>query len=267
MRRQQEWGVMPMDEARLRRVLEMFRRGKVADDDVLSLLRSLPYLDLGFAKLDTHRSLRRGMEEVIFCRGKTKEQVRGIARALSDSEGNIVFTRVERELFDVIREELPDATYYEEAKIAAAVRRPAAKDREGITILTGGTSDIGVAEEAAVIAELLGNKVERIYDVGVAGLHRLIPHIELLGRSNVVIVVAGMEGALVTVVAGLTSCPVIAVPTSVGYGANLEGFSTLLAMLNCCVPGVAVVNIDNGFGAGVMAHMINNLAYEKRGNG
>jgi len=250
-----------MDEARLKSILGMFKRGEIADEDVLNLLRRLPYLDLGFAKLDTHRSLRRGMEEVIFCRGKTKEQVRGIARALSDAEGNIVFTHVERELFDVIREELPDAQYYEQARIAASVRRVATERREGITIVTGGTSDIGVAEEAAVIAELLGNRVERVYDVGVAGLHRLIPHIDLLGRSNVIIAVAGMEGALVTVVAGLTSCPVIAVPTSVGYGANLGGFSTLLAMLNCCVPGVSVVNIDNGFGAGVMAHMINSLAY------
>ncbi|MHC1593455.1 MAG: nickel pincer cofactor biosynthesis protein LarB [Methermicoccaceae archaeon] len=252
-----------MDEKRLKSVLNMFKNGEIDDDAILNVLKNLPYLDLGFAKLDTHRGIRRGMEEVVFCEGKTEEQVRGIAKALCDVEENIVFTHVEKELFEVIREELPDAHYHKEAKIAAAVRMPPDGGVEGITIITAGTSDIGVAEEAAVIAEILGNRVERVYDVGVAGLHRLIPNIELLRSSNVIVAIAGMEGALVTVVAGLTSCPVIAVPTSVGYGANLGGFSTLLAMLNSCVPGVAVVNIDNGFGAGVLAHMINGLAHKR----
>ncbi|MHC1624474.1 MAG: nickel pincer cofactor biosynthesis protein LarB [Methermicoccaceae archaeon] len=252
-----------MDERWLIDTLRAFRRGELSEDELLNLFRGFPYLDLGFAKIDTHRGLRRGVEEVIFCKEKTQEQIKEIARALSDNKGNLIFTHVDANLFKVIKEELIDAKYYEQAKIAAAVRRPIAPTRQGITIITGGTSDISVAEEAAVIAELLGNDVERIYDIGVAGFHRLIPYIDRLRSSNVIIAVAGMEGALVTVVAGITPCPVIAVPTSVGYGANMEGFSTMLAMLSSCVPGVGVVNIDNGFGAGVLAHMINNLAYKE----
>lgn len=253
-----------MDEGELKRLLSRFKSGEIDDDTVLKVLKSLPYLDLGFAKLDTHRGIRRGVGEVVLCEGKTEEQVRSIARALRDSESSIVFTRVEKGMFEAIRGVIPDAHYHEEARIAAVGEVPIERRAEGITILTAGTSDIRVAEEAAVIAEILGNRVERVYDVGVAGLHRLMPHIELLSSSNVIVVVAGMEGALVTVVAGLSSCPVIAVPTSVGYGANLNGFSTLLAMLSSCVPGVAVVNVDNGFGAGVLAHMINRLAYRGR---
>ncbi len=250
-----------MDKRVLEELLEDFSEGKVSKEDVLKVFESLPYMDLGFARLDTHRPFRRGLDEVVFCKGKAKEHVKGIAKALSTSTGNVVFTHVNEDMFRVIQDEIPDIVYYKEALIAASVRRNVDKPRKGITVVTAGTSDIRVAEEAAVIAEILGNEVVRIYDVGVAGIHRLFPHLDTLRNSNVVVTVAGMEGALVTVVAGLISSPVIAVPTSVGYGANFNGLSSLLAMLNACVPGIGVVNIDNGFGAGVLAHMINSLAY------
>ncbi|MCD6420169.1 MAG: nickel pincer cofactor biosynthesis protein LarB [Synergistetes bacterium] len=250
-----------MDKRALEDLLDNFSQGRVSKEEVLNALRDFPYIDLGFARLDTHRPFRRGIDEVVFCKGKAKEHVRGIAKALSTSTGNVVFTHVDDETFDVIRQEISDIIYYREAQIAASVRRKISKPRKGIAVVTAGTSDIRVAEEAAVIAEILGNEVIRIYDVGVAGIHRLFPHLETLRKSNVVVAVAGMEGALVTVVAGLISSPVIAVPTSVGYGSHFSGLSSLLAMLNTCVPGIGVVNIDNGFGAGVLAHMINSLAY------
>ncbi|MCD6363563.1 MAG: nickel pincer cofactor biosynthesis protein LarB [Synergistetes bacterium] len=247
-------------EEHLRKLLRLFKESKIDEDAFIKELKDLPYIDLGFAKLDSHRSLRRGIEEVIFCRGKTKEQIRGIARALREREGDIVFTHVSEEIFDVIKEELPEIEYRESAGMAV-LERVKKKRRKGISVVTAGTSDIKVAEEASVIAEVLGNQVERIYDVGIAGIHRIFPYLGVLRSSNVIVVVAGMEGALPSVIAGLVSCPVIAVPTSVGYGANFNGISALLTMLNTCVPGIAVVNIDNGFGAGVLAHMINALAY------
>jgi len=251
-----------MDEKYLGKILDQFENGEITKEDIFKTLKDFPYIDLGFAKLDTQRMLRRGMEEVIFCKGKTKEHVKNIAKSLLKSNGNIVFTHVDEGLFNVIKEEIPDIFFYEKAEIAALVRRKRKKQREGITVITAGTSDIRVAEESAVIAEIFGNRVERIYDVGIAGLHRLLPYLDILRGSNIVVAVAGMEGALVSVVAGMVSVPIIAVPTSVGYGTNFRGLSTLLSMLNTCVPGIGVVNIDNGFGAGVLAHMINGLAYK-----
>ncbi len=249
-----------MNEEHLREILRLFKEGKISEAEIIKEFKDLPYKDIGFAKLDLHRSLRRGIEEVIFCKGKSKEQVREIARALKGGKGDIVFTHVSEDLFRVIAEELPDIRYHDAARMAVLERVKKPK-RKGISVVTAGTSDIGIAEEAAVVAEVLGNYVERIYDVGVAGIHRIFPYLDLLRSSNVLIVVAGMEGALPSVIAGLVSAPVIAVPTSVGYGANFGGLSALLTMLNTCVPGIAVVNIDNGFGAGVLAHMINRLAY------
>lgn len=248
-----------MGEGELLELLRQFRQGSLSEPEMMEIISRLPYHDLGCAKLDTHRGLRCGIEEVVFCPGKSDEQLEAICKALLESSGLGLFTRVSAHQRDIIERCMPDAAFFDEASIAVANRKEL-KPSGAVTVVTGGTSDIGVAEEAAVTAEILGNRVERIYDVGAAGIHRLFPYIDILRASNAVVVVAGMEGALVTVVAGLVPAPVIAVPTSVGYGANLGGLTTMLSMLNCCVPGVSVVNIDNGFGAGVSAHLINSKA-------
>ncbi len=220
-------------------------------------LRTLPYEDLGFAKIDTHRDLRTGFPEVVFCEGKTSEQLAAIAGAIAARGGLLMATRADTAAFDAIREAVPDATYHEKARIVTA--GPAREKGGGgsILVVSAGTSDMPVAEEAAVTAEVMGNDVVRLYDVGVAGIHRLFAHRDEFERASVIIVVAGMEGALASVVGGLTDKPVVAVPTSVGYGASFEGLSALLTMLNSCAPGVVVVNIDNGFGAGYFASGVN----------
>ncbi|CCO24481.1 nickel pincer cofactor biosynthesis protein LarB [Maridesulfovibrio hydrothermalis] len=251
-----------MSENELIELLRRYKDGGINDSEILETISRLPFHDLGCAKLDTHRAIRCGVEEVIFCPGKSPEHLRSICKAAPGLKGVCIFTRVSPEQELLIAEELPETKFYPEAGIAAFGKRSGDKS-EGIAVVTGGTSDIRVAEEAAVTAELLGNKVERIYDVGAAGIHRLFPHMETLRKANAIVVVAGMEGALVTVVGGLVSAPVIAVPTSVGYGANLGGMTTMLSMLNCCVPGVSVVNIDNGFGGGVSAHLINRKVHGK----
>ena len=226
-------------------------------------LRLLPYEDVGFAKIDHHRALRDSLPEVVFGQGKTPEQVAEIARRLVDRADRVLVTRADAACFQAVRGALPDATYHETARAITVDRRNDPK-QPGVTVLCAGTADLPVAEEAAVTAELMGSAVERVNDVGVAGLHRLLDHLPSLRDARAIVAVAGMEGALPSVVAGLVSVPVIAVPTSIGYGASFGGIAPLLAMLNSCAAGVSVVNIDNGFGAGYLAAVINRLALSER---
>lgn len=217
-------------------------------------------LDLGFAKIDMEREKRQGFPEVIYCAGKTPEQSAEIFLKLSEHSPNVLATRVDEATKNALLAKVPDAKYYEKARIVALERAPQPKDKDRIiTILTAGTSDIPVAEEAAVTARIMGNEVEVICDVGVAGIHRLFEQMPAIKKANVLIVIAGMEGALASVVGGLVAKPVIAVPTSVGYGASFDGLAALLGMMNSCAAGVAVVNIDNGFGAGRLASIINHM--------
>src|SRR6185295_6043638 len=241
------------------RLLEKFRAGGVSRDDVLHAFQAAPVADLGFAQVDTHRALRKGFPEVIFGAGKTPTQVIKIAAKLFAHEQRVLVTRITPEHTRALRKKFKHLVHHELARCVTIERKPLAKRAGTIAVLCAGTSDLPVSEEAAVTAEIMGNRVERITDVGVAGLHRLLARLETIQRANVVIVVAGMEGALPSVVAGLVSRPVIAVPTSVGYGANFGGLAALLAMLNSCGSGVTVVNIDNGFGAGYAAAQINAL--------
>lgn len=244
----------------LEETLHAFRAGNVSLEEVLAVCRQLPYEDLGFAKLDHHRALRQGFPEVVFCEGKTVPQVRRIMEHLARQNANILGTRASRDMYEAVREMLPQAVYHEQPRLICLEREALPKDEaRRIVVLSAGTSDIPVAEEAAVTAEVMGNRVDRIYDVGVAGIHRLLAHQQRLQEANVLVVVAGMEGALASVVGGLVAKPVVAVPTSVGYGANFGGLSALLCMLNSCAAGVAVVNIDNGFGAGRLASIINHM--------
>jgi NCAIR mutase (PurE)-related protein len=240
--------------------LERFRAGGVGRDEVLRAFQAAPVADLGFAQVDTHRALRKGFPEVIFGAGKTPEQVVGIAAELLAREQRILVTRITAEHARALRRKFKRAVHHRAARCVTIEKR-AQKPRPGlIAVVCAGTSDLPVSEEAAVTAEIMGNRVARIRDVGVAGLHRLFGKLELIQSANVVVVVAGMEGALPSVVAGLVARPVIAVPTSVGYGASFGGLAALLGMLNTCGSGVTVVNIDNGFGAGYAASQINVLA-------
>ena len=243
----------------LKQLLEGVKNGQVEIDEAMGRLKTLPFEDLGFAKVDHHRNLRNGYPEVIYCQGKTVEQIKAIVARLMERNNNIMATRAGKEVFEGIREVTSDAVYYEAARIVAVKRREIAVSDKIICVVTAGTSDLPVAEEAAVTAEILGNRVERLYDVGVAGIHRLLANTEVLMRANVLVVAAGMEGALASVVGGMVDKPVIAVPTSVGYGANFGGLAALLTMLNSCASGIGVVNIDNGFGAGYLASMINRI--------
>ncbi|OIN95899.1 1-(5-phosphoribosyl)-5-amino-4-imidazole-carboxylate carboxylase [Candidatus Desantisbacteria bacterium CG1_02_38_46] len=220
-------------------------------------LKFLPYDDIGFAKVDLHRVLRKGIPEVIFCPGKSPDQIIKIMQSINRVSGPVLATHAKREIFNKVKEKIPEAKFYEDARIIVLEKRSRLPFKGKVLIITAGTGDYSVAEESAVTLETLGNKVERLYDVGVAGIHRLFLNRNKMKMAKVIIVVAGMEGALASVVGGLTSKPVIAVPTSVGYGANFKGIAPLLTMLNCCAPGVVVVNIDNGFGAGYFAHLIN----------
>jgi len=248
-----------MDTDIFRDILEKVKDGKVGIDEGLTLLKSHYYVDVGCAKIDTHREWRVGYPEVIYCSGKTTEQVKTIIVAMLERDVNILATRVSEELFLEIRASCPDAVYSPLARAVTIKRKAVDVPSSYIALVTAGTSDLPVAEEAAVTAELFGNRVERIVDVGVAGIHRLFQNLEAIRGARVVIVVAGMEGALPSIVGGLVDKPVIAVPTSVGYGASFNGLSALLAMLNSCASGVCVVNIDNGYGAGYLAGMINKL--------
>lgn len=242
-----------------RDILEKVKDGKVDVNEGLKLLKDSLYIDVGCAKIDVHRESRVGYPEVIFCSGKTAEQVKTIIRAMMERDANVLATRVNEELFSEIKKICPNAVYSNIAGIVAIQRKIPEIASGYIVVVTAGTSDLPVAEEAAVTAELFGNRVVRIIDVGVAGIHRLFDNLDTIRGARVVIVVAGMEGALPSIVGGLVDKPVIAVPTSVGYGASFKGLSALLAMLNSCASGVCVVNIDNGYGAGYLASMINKL--------
>jgi NCAIR mutase (PurE)-related protein len=241
-------------------LLKTFRAGKISRDKVLHAFQAAPVSDLGFAQVDTHRALRKGFPEVIFGSGKTPEQVVRIAAKIFEHEQRILVTRINGEHARALRKKFKRAVHHETARCVTVEKKPLPRRPGSIAVLCAGTSDLPVAEEAAVTADIMGNRVERIYDVGVAGLHRLLRRLELIQSANVLVVVAGMEGALPSVVAGLVSRPVIAVPTSVGYGASFNGLAALLGMLNSCGSGVTVVNIDNGFGAGYAASQINALA-------
>ena len=248
-----------MNTEQLKELLEKIKAGKISVDDAIGKLRHLPFEDLGFARIDHHRQLRRGFPETIYCPGKTTEQIIKIFSSLAEKGNNVLATRAEKEVFEALAEtgKFPNAKYEELAKAIVLEQKKIPTSKAILPIVTAGTADLPVAAEAKVTAEIMGQRTELICDVGVAGLHRLFGHLEKLTNANVIIVVAGMEGALASVVAGLVSCPVIAVPTSVGYGASFEGLSALLTMLNSCAAGVTVVNIDNGFSAAVTATLIN----------
>ena len=244
-------------ENEIKALLEGVKNGSIPVDEALMKLKTQPFEDIDFAKLDFHRSARQGTGEIIYSESKTAEQINKIIEAmLKNNQSRILLTRLSEEKAECINGAF-DFEYFKEAKIGIIGGFPEAKRGGKILIATGGTSDIPVAEEAALTAQFLGNEVERLYDVGVAGIHRLLSHVEDIMSASVIIAIAGMEGALASVIGGLADCPVIAVPTSVGYGSSFEGLSALLSMLNSCASGVSVVNIDNGFGAGYIANMIN----------
>ena len=240
-------------------ILELVKNGSMRVEEAEGHFRRQPFEDMGYAKLDLHRRIRSGFPEVIFCSGKPDEFLINIFRRMAEKEGQAFGTRATAEQYEMVRKVIPDIQYDPVSRILKLERTPA--ERKGlIAVVTGGTADIPVAEEAAQTAEYFGSKVERIYDVGVSGIHRLLSQTQKLQEANCIVAVAGMEGALASVVGGLVSNPVIAVPTSVGYGANFGGLSALLTMINSCANGIAVVNIDNGYGAGYMATQINRLA-------
>ncbi|MBP1926587.1 NCAIR mutase (PurE)-related protein [Sedimentibacter acidaminivorans] len=250
-----------MNKDELKYFLEQVKNEEISVDSAVEKLKELPFTEIGdYAKIDNHRALRNGYPEVIFCQGKSLEHINGIiSKMLELGENNILATRASKEVYESVCKITDHAIYYDLARIIVIKRKEIIKTKKNILIMTGGTADIPVAEEAAVTAEVLGNSVERLYDVGVAGIHRLLARLDVICSANVIICVAGMEGALGSVVGGLVDVPVIAVPTSVGYGASFNGVAALLSMLNSCASGTSVVNIDNGFGAGYTASMINKL--------
>ena len=248
-----------MDKNEIKALLQQVESGNLPVDDAYDKLKSLPYEDLGFAKIDTHRELRRGFPEVIFCEGKTTEQVEQIAYHMSRQSRLVLGMRASQELYEAVAKSVDNVSYNADARAIIIGEIGPPKYKGKISIVSAGTADIPTAEEAALTAQAMGNKIERIYDAGVAGVHRILQNKEKFETANVIVVVAGMEGALPGVVGGLIDKPVIAVPTSVGYGASFNGLSALLTMLNSCVPGIGVVNIDNGFGAGYLASLINRL--------
>ncbi|RJP71721.1 MAG: nickel pincer cofactor biosynthesis protein LarB [Candidatus Abyssobacteria bacterium SURF_17] len=245
-----------MHPDKLRSLLSAVARGTMRIEEAMSALKSLPYEDLGFAKLDHHRHLRRGFPEVILCESKTSEQIVAIVNTMVERECNVLATRISVQAFESVRAIHKKATYNRDARTMTIIARPIRRKKGDVTVITAGTSDIPVAEEAAVTVEMMGCRVTRVYDVGVAGIHRLFDRRIDITKSDSIVVAAGMEGALASVVGGLVECPVVAVPTSVGYGASFGGLAALLGMLNTCSPGVSVVNIDNGFGAGYVAGLI-----------
>ena len=248
-----------MDQKEVYKLLEQVKSGEVSIDQAVLDLKEAPYQDIGYAKIDTHRGLRQGIAEVIYGAGKTADQIIGIVKEMTSlHQKNVMITRVSPEKAQRICEEVP-MIYHELARFGQVGEMPEKTGKGCILVVTGGTSDLPVSEEAALTAEMLGNTVDRLYDVGVSGLHRLLDHLDNIMNARVIVAAAGMEGALASVVGGLADCPVIAVPTSVGYGASFGGLSALLSMLNSCASGVSVVNIDNGFGAGYLASMINHI--------
>jgi len=252
-----------LDKKKIENLLQDVKDGKLAIDEAMSILKNLPYEDLGFAKIDTHRTLRRGFPEIVLCTGKTIEQIVEIVARFSSKSDFVMATKADKAVYEAIKKIKPDAVFYEIAQIVQIGQCEKARGDKVILVVSAGTSDIPVAEEAAITAEAMGNTVERLYDIGVAGVHRLLENKKKIFGANVLVVVAGMEGALPSVIGGLVDKPVIAVPTSVGYGSSFEGISALLGMLNSCVPGIAVMNIDNGFGAGYFAGVINQMGESK----
>lgn len=248
-----------MSPEEIKKLLQEVSQGRISPDEAYQTLRDMPYRDLGFAKIDNHREMRTGYPEVIFCSGKTEEQVRDIVAFMLTKDNNILATRATPEMFEAVKGIYNEAVYHPLARTITIKKKEPEIPSSYIAVVTAGTSDIPVAEEAAITAEIFGNHVERIFDVGVAGIHRLVDNLPRIRNARIVVVIAGMEGALPSIVAGLISRPVIAVPTSIGYGANFQGLSALLGMLTSCSSGIAVVNIDNGFGAGFFASMINKL--------
>ncbi len=248
-----------MEQAYLTRLMEQVASGKTSPEAAVEELKDLPFEDLGFANIDHHRNLRTGYPEAVFCQGKKPEQIAAIMKELAAKNKNVIGTRAVQEDYEAVKQVLPKAEFHEDARMIVVMEETIPRREGTIAIVTAGTADIPVAEEAAVTAQALGNKVDRIYDVGVAGIHRLFAKLDRIRSAKVVIVVAGMEGALASVVGGLVERPVIAVPTSIGYGANLGGISALLSMLNSCANGVGIVNIDNGFGAAYLASNINRI--------
>jgi pyridinium-3,5-biscarboxylic acid mononucleotide synthase len=248
-----------MNAKEVEKLLKDVKNGETSIEKALEILKNFPYTDLGFARIDNHREMRTGYPEIIYCAGKSVEQVREIFRVMSLNESNVIGTRANDEMYQAVLNVSSEAAYYPVARIISLQKKKPEVPETRIAIITAGTSDMPVAEEAAITAELLGNNVLRIYDAGVAGIHRLVDKLPEIRICRVIIVIAGMEGALASVVGGLVDKPVIAVPTSIGYGANFGGISALLAMLTSCSTGVTVVNIDNGFGAGFAASMINRL--------
>jgi len=246
-----------MNAEALKKLFDQVSKGKLTPDEAVDRLRHLPFEDLGFAKLDHHRALRQGMPEVIFAQGKTPSQVAEIFQRLAAHAGNVLATRATEEQYAAVAAAMPQAEFRPLARAIVLNRDRKKRGKGVIVVVSAGTSDIPVAEEAVVTAELMGNNVQHIYDVGVAGIHRLLAHRGALAKARVIVVCAGMEGALPSVVGGLVGVPVIAVPTSVGYGAAFEGLAALLGMMNSCASNVSVVNIDNGFGAGYVASLIN----------
>jgi len=250
---------VPLNAEAIRKLFDQVKTGSLSPDDAVARLRHLPFEDLGFAKVDHHRSLRVGMPEVVFGEGKTPTQVAQIFARLAKHGGNVLATRASKEQFAAVRKKVAKTEYRELARAVVLERDHKKYGRGVIAVVSAGTADIPVAEEAVITAELMGNDVEHLYDVGVAGIHRLLANRDALTRARVVIVCAGMEGALPSVVGGLVGVPVIAVPTSIGYGAAFKGLAALLGMMNSCASNVSVVNIDNGFGAGYVASLINRL--------
>lgn len=247
----------------IRKLLEAVRAGETSVDDALLEIKKAPFADIGYAKVDLHRKIRQGTAEVIYGAGKTPEQILGIVKAMQQNgQPRILITRMPPKAAEYVKQHT-QLNYHMDAKVGMIGALPVPDGIGKIVIATGGTSDIPVAEEAALTAEILGSEVVRLYDVGVSGVHRLLAHMELIMGASVIIAIAGMEGALASVVGGLADCPVIAVPTSVGYGASFGGVSALLSMLNSCASGVSVVNIDNGFGAGYLANMINHMEVKR----
>jgi hypothetical protein len=246
-----------MQAERIRELLDEVRTGGRTVESALNQLRDLPFENLGYARLDHHRSLRKGFPEVVFCEGKRVDQIVKILERLSQKHPAVLATRASREVYNAVKDRFPSARYFDDARIIQLGVNGASPTETTVLVVCAGTADVPVAEEAAVTANALGSSVEKLYDVGVAGVHRLLAAREALNAANVIIVVAGMDGVLPAIVGGLVAAPVIAVPTSIGYGTGLGGTAALMTMLNACAPGIAVVNIDNGFGAGYLAHLIN----------
>lgn len=251
-----------MNKKQLRQLLKEVREGRLSVAQALRHLETLPFEDLEFAKVDHHRSVRDRVPEVVYCPGKTIPQILAILEHLAETQVNLMATRADEAVYQAIQGHFPSVRYHPQGRIVIVNPRPPRRRIGQILVLSAGTADLPVAEEAALTAETLGSRVDRLYDVGVAGIHRLLSHVEIIRQANVLVVVAGMEGALPSVAAGLVERPVIAVPTSVGYGASFGGLAALLSMLNSCALGVSVVNIDNGFGAGYQAHLINSVGVQ-----